>query len=483
MLDIETNSLRIELQTAAGSTGNGFELSLFCDETLQTLPNVKFKPQLSENWYFDENQDMYALRNCLNDSINIAIEPIYLNPELENQNVDSVLIKWALGNGSFKREKGLTSINHAYISGSGYLVTVYSQDSLGIESHLKFMVQNSPPPTYSVNTDQSFCLDDPTEIIGGMNGNQVVGAEAGVGSIFITEFFGTFLYIPDSDNNDYSTTIEVSGFPEGTTISSVSDLAELCVNMEHTWLGDLEMGLTCPDGTMIIIFNSYNNSGNLNQLFPGGFGGGSIFLGDALWGSQYNGIPGIGFDYCFSDDATTGSFAEVFDDPDYLFYSSLTPGRKAIFPGTYRPEESFSSLEGCPVNGEWVLTVRDNWSIDDGFIFDWSLGFNDELSTSGFQNALVSATWEANDWVTALNEGSVEVTPQNSELHEMTFLVTDVNGCDFSKNLTLQIADTLTPVAESGICNLVYDLEWSPSIGYTQFYFGSKSRCFHHKCG
>ena len=166
LLDIETNSLRIELQTAAGSTGNGFERSLFCDETLQTLPNVKFKPQLSEKWYFDENQDMYAFRNCLNESINIAIEPIYLNPELENQNVDSVLIKWALGNGSFKREKGLTSINHVYTNGSGYLVTVYSQDSLGIESHLKFMVQNSPPPTYSVNTDQSFCLDDPTEVIG-----------------------------------------------------------------------------------------------------------------------------------------------------------------------------------------------------------------------------------------------------------------------------------------------------------------------------
>ena len=78
---------------------------------------------------------------------------------------------------------------------------------------------------------ESYCLNEPAQIEGGMNGNQVVGAQAGLGETSITEFFGTMLYLPDGFDENYTTTIDVSGFPEGTTISSASNLAALCVNM------------------------------------------------------------------------------------------------------------------------------------------------------------------------------------------------------------------------------------------------------------
>src|SRR5690606_37338969 len=113
-LNLETNTLRVELETPYGSSGNGFELRLLCNEALQDLPSAKFKPQLNENWYFDESLEMYVFRNCLNDSINLAIDPVYLNPQLENQNVDSMLIKWSLGDLAFKRDTGLASVNHMY---------------------------------------------------------------------------------------------------------------------------------------------------------------------------------------------------------------------------------------------------------------------------------------------------------------------------------------------------------------------------------
>lgn len=474
-LPIETGSLRIEMETSEGSSGNGFELDLLCNEALQDLPSAKFKPQLTENWYFDENLEMYVFRSCLNDSITLAVEPVYLNPQAENQNVDSLIIKWSLGDRTFKRDTGLTSIDHIYTSGSGHLVTVYSQDISGQsyldgpESYLKFVVQNSAEPVFSLNEQQPFCLNEISEIEGGMSGDEVLGAEGGLGTTSITEFFGTLMYLPDGSGYNYFPLIEVSGFPEGTTISSASDLAALCVNMEHSYLGDLEMMLTCPDGTGINIFNAFTGEG----LFAGGFGGVGIYLGDANddMGSM---SPGIGFDYCFSDDAEWGTLGDEFELGNTVPVSTFNSGI-AMSPGTFLPEESFAGFIGCPVNGEWILTVRDNLAVDNGYIFDWSLGFSEELSTSGFQNELVSASWETNDWITSVNEGSVEVTPQNIDPHDLTFNVADENGCSFSKTLTVQVTDTLIDLSEPAICNLIYELEWPAAIGELNYVSGPSS--------
>lgn len=469
LINIETDSLRIELETTDGSGGNGFGLDILCNETYQTLPTAKFKPQLDENWYFDEAENMYVFSSCLNDSIHLTLEPIFRNPGLENQNADSILIKWALGDRSFKREKGLTSINHIYTTGSGYLVTVYSQDTLGTESYLKFMVRNSPAPIYSVNTDQPVCLNELAELEGGMNGEQVIGAEAGLGSTSITEFYGTELYLPDGDGDNYSTTIEVTGFPDEATITSASDLAALCINMEHSYLGDLEMMLACPGQNGIMIFNSYTGNG----LFEGGFGGGGTYLGDAYDGFNYQ-ISGIGFDYCFSTDSEWETLGEELQAGNTVPVSTFQIGN-AMSPGTYQPEESYDNFIGCPLNGEWVLTVRDNIGIDDGYIFDWSLGFSEDLSNSGFQSGLVAAAWEPNDWITSVNAGSVEITPQSTEPQQITFTVADENGCNFSKNFTIQVSDTLVAINDSLICNLTYTINWPSSIGQLSFVSGPSS--------
>ncbi len=474
LLNMNVEFLRIEFETGEESSGDGFEMALFCSQGLQGLPLAKFKPALTENWYYDNDLNMNVLRACKNDSFNIAIDPIYLNPQVENQNVDSMQIKWSLGDLAFKRGKGLTDVSHAYTEGNGYVVTVYSQDSLGSESYLKFIVQNSPQPEFTIDENLAFCQNEPTEIVGGMDGDEVVGASANFGETSITEFYGTQLYLPDGNDQNYTTTIDVIGFPDGTTITSATNLAALCVNMEHSYLGDLEMMLTCPDGTGVDIFNSFTGEGILeNGLFSGGFGGANLFLGDA-YDIFPNDEPGIGFDYCFSDDAEWGTLGEEFAAENTIPVSTFQPGN-AMSPGVYKPEGSFESLVGCPVNGEWILTIRDNIALDDGFIFDWSLGFSEDMSSEFYQNELVAASWENNDWITTVNEGSIEVTPPNTTPADLTFNVNDANGCTFSKDLTVQVHDTLNTIDDSEICDLTYQIQWPNSSGDLEFVSGSSS--------
>jgi gliding motility-associated-like protein len=39
----------------------------------------------------------------------------------------------------------------------------------------------------------------------------------------------------------------------------------------------------------------------------------------------------------------------------------------------YIPYTDFSDLIGCPLNGTWVIRVHDQWGIDNGWVFNWSM--------------------------------------------------------------------------------------------------------------
>ena len=82
-------------------------------------------------------------------------------------------------------------------------------------------------------------------------------------------------YLPDGSGINYTTDINISGFTPGATLQNSNDIDKVCFEIEHSYLGDLEMMLTCPSGQSINMFNSYSGSG----LFPGGFSGGNDFLG------------------------------------------------------------------------------------------------------------------------------------------------------------------------------------------------------------
>ena len=55
-------------------------------------------------------------------------------------------------------------------------------------------------------------------------------------------------YLPDGSGINYTTSINISGFTPGITIQNPTDIEKMCVKIEHSYLGDLEMMLTCPNG-------------------------------------------------------------------------------------------------------------------------------------------------------------------------------------------------------------------------------------------
>lgn len=207
-------------------------------------------------------------------------------------------------------------------------------------------------------------------------------------------------------------TLEVTGFPEGMTIQSADEIASLCLNYEHSFLGDHTIELICPNGQTSIL-KSIHEGGGILIGYP--YGGYDHTEFDALSTSGSNNICdplanmyGVGLDYCFSrhadyllvdgqpantnttgehyfsSDAYTDEVTFTFEDIEEPFYGNGStagtktfetkhPSNKEQKTDYYRPEQDFQGLEGCPLNGTWTIKIEDNWAIDNGWFFGWSI--------------------------------------------------------------------------------------------------------------
>ena len=84
----------------------------------------------------------------------------------------------------------------------------------------------------------------------------------------------------------YESTISVECYADGLDFTDVSQLIQICVVIEHSYIGDLDMLLTAPNGQSVY-FAQYGDGND-----PGT----SLGIPD----EADNGNPGTGFEYCFT---------------------------------------------------------------------------------------------------------------------------------------------------------------------------------------
>lgn len=340
---------------------------------------------------------------------------------------------------------------------AGYFVEMRMTDVLGCVAATTTKIRVSTLPDFSQTTSQlqdTICLGESTFLTGGVTFSDTAGVAPTQGSFINGGIFAGLTYLPDGSGVSYQTSIEIDNFEIGQLIENASDVLDVCVTMEHSYIGDLEMMLTCPNGTSINMFNAYPQDG----LFPGGFGGGGTYLGQAL--DNGNGTPGIGFEYCFSDFATWGTIGDELAGGNTVAVGGTTPGT-AMPGGTYQPEDGYDNLIGCPVNGTWTITIRDNQGIDDGYIFEWGVLFNPDIDPNAefYFPEIETASWD-NDPTIISNQGDtiIQVMPTAPGNYSYTFRVTDNFGCDYDTTLTINVVPTLTSFNDAFTCGLSYSL-------------------------
>ena len=169
-------------------------------------------------------------------------------------------------------------------------------------------------------------------------------------------------------------TLTVSGYAAASaTINTANPLRAVFANLEHTYAGDVKITLRCPTGQTVVLKDN---------------GGAGSFLGVANDGT--NGPPGIGSTFVWTMTApnTLNNTTPVINNTNPFAGSN---NHASLLDGEYLPDGAFANMNGCPINGKWVLSISDNADQDDGNLFAWGLQLPSACTaTHTFAKAVVS---------------------------------------------------------------------------------------------
>lgn len=351
------------------------------------------------------------LRVCQGETVNFVGNP---NFSVSGANAT---FKYILSDGS---EVTGSNITQTYPNPGIYKIDYVVTDPTGCRDRTleDVVIQVSTTPDFTGTTASAtdICFGEQVTLTGEVSTTQFVAdvAPPVTGQTFL----------PDGSGVAYQTCIDVSGFNPGTTLQNASDLINVFINMEHSYMGDLSIALTAPNGAQVRFLN-YPNTG------------GGRFLGNAL--DDGTNTPGVGLDYFFTDNAPLTLNQATANVPAF---GGIMPS------GNYRPEDPFSNFIGTPLNGLWCLTIVDNLLIDNGYIFQWGINFNPAIiPTAGrYEPALVSEQWQANNDIVSTNGSVITVQPSRVGQNCYNFEFNDDFGCTYIETICINVAAEITSI-------------------------------------
>lgn len=339
---------------------------------------------------------------------------------------------WDMANeGDTLHGVGLTEIHYTEYKSTGcYDLTLTVEDIFGCTSNIltTVRVRTSLNPLKTIFTIADLCNSDQRLVSMGYDGDNATLTLRTIENIqTVSKINEVRTFIPDGPrcpDRCYSAPVTFTEFPASKKVTSGKDVCSICVNMEHTFMGDISVYIVCPTGQRAPLF-----FGNYDPNRPDGADadrgtdgadshGGGTDMGYPLRsydGSYCDSIDnpfGGGLDYCFSRngdytlvtgvpaDAIVGRPAghhfivcthdafqiqanESFTIPNYftqaggqtVSYSGKTkrPSDHENKSDYYTPWTDFSELTGCPLNGTWAIEVCDYWGADNGWVFNWGM--------------------------------------------------------------------------------------------------------------
>lgn len=331
---------------------------------------------------------------------------------------------WSFGDGT--SSAGPTAF-HVFDEPGGYIVQMEIEDQFGCKNSnfINQRVRVAPYPTYAFADIPEICVGDSIDLsvsIAAIDSTSDLSVTPNSGSFQTTGVLSDSLFLPDGPNDPcYETSIFFSDFSPGQVLTDIDDFLSICVLMEHSFMGDLEIYLTCPDGTEVMLQDQ---------------GGGGTYLGEPI-DNDLDLNPGVGYLYCWTPTATNGTWTDE------------SAGVSTLPSGDYSTFEPLDGFLGCPLNGEWTIRICDLLSIDNGYIFEWSINLAEDLYPAVEVFTPVIADWGWGDnpsiYDTAINEDTISISPENAGTANYEFYVTYDTGCTFDTILNVPVLPETHP--------------------------------------
>ena len=407
--------------------GAGWAASISCVRACQSIDGIisSVPAQMpADTGYIDV---------CPGDEIVFTAEGIYAENNLRYAQSDATsTFTWNFQDGTVEEGVGLTTVSHTYDEPGGYLaaLTITDADGCTNTARISQRVRVAPPPIFSSpdNLPENLCIGQEVTLTVGREDspNSIDYDPTPVEFSFNTsQTFTELTELPDGNGSEYSSPLVFSNFNPGQTLGQASDLVRICATMEHSYLGDLDIWISCPDGSELEL-HRYSTTDDVQRQLLG-------------QGDQNTLTPDPPGQYCWTANAPR-TMAEHVDQ--------FNVGADQTMPEIdYAAEESFASLVGCPLNGEWSLNIRDNLSNDNGYIYEWSIEFVNTLYPNQ-ETFLVPVNDFAFDNFSNFSfygTDSVIFAAQNSGPNTLRIISTDDYGCVYDTSVSINVLPPYAP--------------------------------------
>lgn len=308
--------------------------------------------------------------------------------------------KWDFDDGTVINGLDLDTVKHVFIDGGGYIVRVEAVKDTDSDYALKKVQVSLTADFTGTESDRPdpICLGQVVRLTGKAN---TVGWEYKIPDENIEEN-----PISVSKSVDYNSVFDNKYFQEADVITDAGDIDTVGIRLEHTNLSDLQIKLTCPEGNSVILKD---------------FGGQDKYFGEPI-DDENSDEPGTAYYYYWTN------------SPDFSTINSTTTTQASLPAGSYAPEDSFSTLVGCSLNGEWTITVTDNNDQDKGFVFAARLKFNDDViipenADWEYENTYSGYIWDGAGISQTAADGTATGVPDTEGNSEYKLQVKDDFAC------------------------------------------------------
>jgi len=228
-------------------------------------------------------------------------------------------------------------------------------------------------------------------------------------------------------SSTYNSVLDFKEFSQNDYVTDIANIDSIVLKIEHENLSNIQIKLTCPNETEVILK---------------AFGGEPKYLGE----------PRIG------DIASEGKpYSYIWNNSPQYSTINLESANYATIPsGSFNSETPLINLQNCPLNGAWTLSVIDNVSTQNGFVFEWGIYFKKDIlpDTFKYENnyPFKSCVW-AGEGVnsTNLQDGiAVVVPPIDQKFYTYYFYINDNFGCLNDTSLDVNIENAKFDIDKAG---------------------------------
>ena len=383
-----------------------------------------------------------------------------------NQRIDSCYFKWRIGNDTAGGWGMTTFTPSNLLESRGYNLSVTVKDHKGCialgSTGARIRVAN-PAIIEEVKPLHSICMGDTLPISIGTRQSSSIQVAPWTYTISSTLGRDELTYIPDGPScgsqRCYNSHVQFNVFSDDALIESASDIIGVCVKIEHSYSGDIDIYLTCQ---------TPSNVTKSTQLFLHNSDVGSVSFGKAY--SDYgncnpNAPQGIGWDYCWTENNcidhyphnltySTGSvlnrtYPHRVPNPAIYACSNCTQcthswdssWRYSDPPKNYyTPQQSFANLVGCKMNSTWAIQVCDQLGRDDGFVFNWDITLSKRLLVQDWDYTISAEDIMVNgDGIQYISPSRAAIIPTSPGVLNYDIIIVDNLGCEYHNNVALTV--------------------------------------------